>query len=199
MQEDERIGATNVAAAVRAIKHQGLFMMFDRDNTHYLATRQFFLKLRTRDAWRIQCRLEIEHRGRWYQKFEGHFYESDRKPEIEKFIEIYEGWLQRASVDIAPIGLTLEKFGARLFAGDGGYTAIDSELFGNDRHRSGGNDDTPGGEPRYHRRYASHRHHQRRGNTAERFPREYMGSSGASSRNYAGADRIKQEEWQHVE
>ena len=128
MQEDERIGATNVAAAVRAIKHQGLFMMFDRDNTHYLATRQFFLKLRTRDAWRIQCRLEIEHRGRWYQKFEGNFYESDRKPEIEKFIEIYEGWLQRASVDIAPIGLTLEKFGARLFAGDGGYTAIDSEL-----------------------------------------------------------------------
>lgn len=42
MQEDKRIGATNVAAAVRAIKHQGLFMMFDRDNTHYLATRQFF-------------------------------------------------------------------------------------------------------------------------------------------------------------
>ena len=117
MQEDERIGATNIAAAVRAIKHQGLFMMFDRDEAHYIATRQFFLRLRTRDAWRIQCRLEIEHRGRWYQKIEGHFYESDRKPEIEKFLIMYQGWMQKETHQIAPIGLTLEKFGARLFAG----------------------------------------------------------------------------------
>lgn len=41
--EDEELEPVNCAAAVRAIKDAGIFMLLDRDEYHYLVTEEFIL------------------------------------------------------------------------------------------------------------------------------------------------------------
>ena len=69
--EDEELEPVNCAAAVRAIKDAGIFMLLDRDGCHYLVTEEFILQLRKKDAWKIQCKTETERRNVYYVKKKG--------------------------------------------------------------------------------------------------------------------------------
>ena len=69
--EDEDLEPVNCAAAIRAIKDAGIFMLLDRDGCHYLVTEEFILQLRKKDAWKIQCKTETERRNVYYVKKKG--------------------------------------------------------------------------------------------------------------------------------
>lgn len=58
--EEEKLQPVKISAVVRAVKEQGVCMLIDRDDEYYLVTGDFILKLRRKDMWRIQCKLEIQ-------------------------------------------------------------------------------------------------------------------------------------------
>ena len=65
---DEELDPINVGNVVRAIKELGRFILLDRDECHYVFTEYFAIRVRESDAWKIQCKLEVKKRGKWYMK-----------------------------------------------------------------------------------------------------------------------------------
>ena len=86
MQEKE-IPSVKTSAVARAVKEIGQFMLMDMDEGCFLVTERFILQLKRRDAWRIQCKLEVERRNIYYNKIKSNWVPSDKKPDHRRILE----------------------------------------------------------------------------------------------------------------
>lgn len=132
------LGPVNVSAVVRNLKDLGRFIQFDRDGEHYLLAATFILRLRWKDAFRIQCKTETEERGKWYrlEKKQG-FVESGDPVDIDAYIAKYVSGIAEGEDEdhqATPTGLAVTMWhdmamGATLFERPaGGYIAVRDEL-----------------------------------------------------------------------
>ncbi|WP_314904988.1 hypothetical protein [Selenomonas artemidis] len=136
MKSEKELDFINVGKTAEAMKSAGFFIMFEHGGNHYAMTETFILRLRPRDAFRLQCKLEVECFGVWYQRVRGCTVTADRKAEIETYAAKYETLISEAlnrGETLTPTGLTVDSFNdcavdAALFAGEHGYAAIRNRL-----------------------------------------------------------------------
>ena len=129
--EEEKIKQVNCAAVVRAVKDAGCFMLLDRDDGHYLVTEYFMLRLRKRDAFRIQCKLEVEHRNVYYYRIKSKWVQSAKKANCDESLETYLSWVAQGQIGkiLNPTGVAVVLYedvpmDGRLYAGEDGYTLV---------------------------------------------------------------------------
>lgn len=135
MQNEEGIDFMDITQVLRAIKGEGEFIQIERDGAHYLLTPHVMLRLREKDAFKVQCRTETRRRGLWYTRAKSSWVENDKPADIEKYLEKYEAWTAQAAdrgIDIIPTGLFLAnsdgmKIDASVYVGEGGYTLVREE------------------------------------------------------------------------
>lgn len=130
--EEEKLDAVHISAVVRAVKEQGVCMLMDMDEEHYLVTGNFILKLRRRDAWRIQCKLEIEKRNVYcgYTKEAG-WVQSNKPADCHAVLEKYLSWVNQAANnwEASPTGVAVILYDGypmdgRLYYDKDGFTLI---------------------------------------------------------------------------
>lgn len=139
--EEEKIEPVNCAAVVRAVKDAGHFMLLDRDGEHYIVTEYFMLHLRKRDAFRIQCKLEVEHRNVYYCRIKKKWVQANEAPHCDNVLERYQTWISqgRTGNELTPTGVAVVLYedipmDGRLYAGGDGYTLVRGdylEMLGN--------------------------------------------------------------------
>lgn len=129
--EEEKIEQVNCSGVVRAVKDAGMFMLLDREGGHYLVTEYFMLHLRKRDAFRIQCKLEVEHRNVYYCRIKSKWVQSSKQPSIDDILETYQSWTAQSKTGeiLTPTGVAVVLYedmpmDGRLYAGGGGYTLV---------------------------------------------------------------------------
>lgn len=133
--EDEKLEPVNCAAAVRAIKDAGIFMLLDRDACHYLVTEEFILQLRKKDAWKIQCKTETERRNAYYVKKKGGWKESSKIARPDDVLTRYESYISQAAnhgETLAATGITITSHNGLpmdgvLYAGKTGYALVNGD------------------------------------------------------------------------
>ena len=129
--EEEKIDPVACAQVVAMVKEIGTFMLCDRDGCHYLITEHFVLQLKHRDAWKIQCKLEIEKRNVFYQRVKSGWTQSPKAAQIEAMLEKYQSWTGQAKTGdvLTPTGVEIVLYedtpvDGVLYAGGNGYALI---------------------------------------------------------------------------
>ena len=135
MLNEEGIDFLNIPQVLRAVKGEGKFIQVERDGANYLVTPHVMLRLREKDAFRLQCKTETRRRNVWYTMAKSTWTEDDKKATIDAYLEHYRQWTAEADdrgIDIIPTGLFLSnsdgmKIDASIYVGDGGYTLVRME------------------------------------------------------------------------
>jgi len=130
--EEEKLQPVKISAVVRAVKEQGVCMLIDRDDEYYLVTGNFILKLRRKDMWRIQCKLEIEKRNVYMgHTKEAGWVQTTTEPKCAEVVEKYISWIDRAAGIplLSPTGVAVTmyndiKMDGQLYAGADGFVLI---------------------------------------------------------------------------
>lgn len=138
MLRKTELAPVSVKDVVRNLKDLGKFIQFDRDGEHYLVAATFILRLRWKDAFRIQCKTETEKRGVWYQTEKGKgFVESGDAVDLDTYLTQYASGIAEGEDEdrlTIPTGLAVTSWhdmpvGATLFERpSGGYIAVRDEL-----------------------------------------------------------------------
>ena len=129
---DEELDPVNVGSVVREIKQLGRFVLLDRDGCHYVFTEYFAIQLRESDAWKIQCKLEVKSRGKWYMKATHGWQESPNQGNTEEMLEKFLSMISQAGQggeEVTPTGIAIESYedtyvGGVLYAGGSGFTCV---------------------------------------------------------------------------
>lgn len=131
---DIDLAPVNVVTVARLVKAQKQFILFSRDGDEFIMTASFMLRLRRYDAFLLQCKLEIEERGIWYEVTKEGTIGSGRRADPAQYIEMYAKWITHAASDppLLNTGITISEFNGgpcdvRLLAGADGYVAIQGE------------------------------------------------------------------------
>ena len=131
---DEELDPVNVGSVVREIKQLGRFALLDRDGCHYVFTEYFAIQLRESDAWKIQCKLEVKSRGKWYMKDTHDWQEAPNQGNTEKMLEKFLSMISQAGQsgeETTPTGVAIETYedayvGGVLYVGQSGFTCVRS-------------------------------------------------------------------------
>lgn len=131
---DIDLAPVNVGKVARLAKAQKQFILFSRDGDHFIMTNAFMLRLKRHDAFLLQCKLEIEERGTWYEVTKEGTIGSGRRADPAKYMENYAKWITHADSDppLLNTGITISEFNGgpcdvRLLAGADGYVAIQGD------------------------------------------------------------------------
>lgn len=132
MQNEEDIDFMDITQVLRVLKDEGSFIQIERDGANWLVTPHVMLRLREKDAFKVQCRTETRRRGVWYSRAKSVWSEYDKKVETDAYLERYGAWTAEAAdrgIDIIPTGLFLAdsngtKVDSSIYVGAGGYTLV---------------------------------------------------------------------------
>ena len=132
---DEELDPINVGNVVRAIKELGRFILLDRDECHYVFTEYFAIRVRESDAWKIQCKLEVKKRGKWYMKVTHGWQESPNQGDIDEMLEGYLSMIsqsRQSGEEVTPTGIKICTYGdayvgGMLYAGESGFACVREE------------------------------------------------------------------------
>ena len=130
--EEEKLQPVKISAVVRAVKEQGVCMLIDRDDEYYLVTGNFILKLRRKDMWRIQCKLEIEKRNVYMgHTKEAGWVQTTTEPKCAEVVEKYISLIEQAAARplLQPTGIAITMYhdiemDGRLYHGADGFALI---------------------------------------------------------------------------
>ena len=129
--EEEKIEPVNCAAVVRAVKDAGAFALMDWMGEHFVVTESFILMLRKRDAFKIQCKLEVEKRNCYYEKEKSKWVESGKLFDGAAVWEKYHSTilLAESKEELTPTGVAIIAYDSYpmngiLYAGADGYSLL---------------------------------------------------------------------------
>ena len=134
--DENKLDFMNIKQVANMAKAAGQFILFDHEKAHYITTTHFMLQLRRRDAFLLQCKLEIEQRGIWYTETKKGLVGNSKKAELFQYVEKYVSWTGQAESSgesLTPTGILLQTFqdtplNGQLYAGADGYTVIRADL-----------------------------------------------------------------------